>query len=195
MYQRLPNWVLGFHGTDEDTVKAILNSPNAHLAKSENDYDWLGRGIYFWENDPERALEFSATRMRWKKIKGKKPAVIGAVIDLGLCLNLFDQPALAELARAHEELAFDMNLMGVQMPTNDGKNKDRVFRRLDCAVIEHAHRLRTAKRVNLPAYQTVRSGFHEGQEAYPGSGFFNKNHIQIAVRDEGCVKGYFLPRA
>ena len=26
------------------------------LQPSENDYDWLGRGIYFWEHGPQRAL-------------------------------------------------------------------------------------------------------------------------------------------
>lgn len=36
MYQRLPSWVLGFHGTDAKTVKDILNSSTAHLRPSNN---------------------------------------------------------------------------------------------------------------------------------------------------------------
>lgn len=51
-YQRLPSWVLGFHGTDEETVTRILNDHKGHLNHSANDYDWLGGGVYFWENDP-----------------------------------------------------------------------------------------------------------------------------------------------
>lgn len=54
MYQRLPSWVLGFHGTHATTVKRILNSSTANLRPSKNDDDWLGDRIYFWENDPER---------------------------------------------------------------------------------------------------------------------------------------------
>ena len=90
LYQRLPSWILGFHGTDEETVHKILNDRKSHLRPSANEHDWLGGGIYFWENDPVRALSFSKERMKWKGIAGKKPAVIGAVIDLGLCLNFFD---------------------------------------------------------------------------------------------------------
>lgn len=191
MYRRLPNWVLGFHGTDATTVKKILCNPKGHLDPSENDYDWLGSGVYFWENDPERALKFAKERMKWLGIR-KKPAVIGAVIDLGLCLNLFDQVALAELNSAHQDFHFDMQLLGVPMPKNEG-GKDSLYRRLDCAVIEHVHRLR-AKSGKVAAYQTVRSGFLEGGALYEGSGFNAKNHIQIAVRNLSCIKGYFLPR-
>ncbi|AVS88059.1 hypothetical protein C8238_07220 [Paracidovorax avenae] len=191
MYRRQPNWVLGFHGTDVETVKKVLCNPKEHLTASENDYDWLGSGIYFWENDPERALQFAKERMKWKKIR-KKAAVIGAVIDLGLCLNLFDQSALSELKAAYDDFEFDMFLLDAPMPVNEG-GKDRLFRRLDCAVIEHVHRLRKSSQ-STPEYQTVRSGFHEGGEVYAGSGFQTKNHIQIAVRNRSCIKGYFLPR-
>lgn len=193
LYQRLPNWVLGFHGTDEDTVNSILNSGSKHLSASENNYDWLGGGIYFWENDPKRALEFAVERMKWKNITDKKPAVIGAVIDLGLCLNLFDQPALLEVRKARDEMVADFAVLELEPPKNDGNTKDRLLRRLDCAVVEYMHRLR--KQTGVPAYQSVRAGFHEGCELYPGSGFFTKNHIQIAVRDPAaCIKGYFLPQ-
>ncbi|QTD44580.1 hypothetical protein [Ottowia testudinis] len=192
MYQRLPSWVLGFHGTDEETVHKVLTDPKASLGASRNPYDWLGDGIYFWENDPQRAHAFAVERMKWKKISDKKPAVIGAVIDLGLCLNLFDQPALKELRDAHNVLATNMKVLGIDMPVNQGKSSDRLFRYLDKAVIEQAHNVREEQR--LPSYQTVRSGFHEGDEAYPGAGFRSKNHIQIAVRDAVCIKGYFLPR-
>lgn len=192
LYQRLPNWVLGFHGTDEDTVKAILNDAKGHLNSSANVHDWLGDGIYFWENDPSRALQFSKERMRWKKITDKKPAVIGAIIDLGLCLNLFEQPALDQLSIAYEEFSEDFRIMGEEIPVNapDGKLWSRD---LDCAVIDALHTLRADQ--GLPPYDSVRSAFQEGKPAFPGTEFRKKNHIQIAVRNKACIKGYFLPRS
>lgn len=193
MYQRLPNWVLGFHGTDEDTVHKILNNPRAHLNSSANVHDWLGGGIYFWENDPARALEFSKERMRWKKITDQKPAVIGAIIDLGLCLNLMERPSLEQLSIAYEVLCFDFEEMRRELPVNapDGKLWSRD---LDCAVIDTVHSLREDS--DLPEYHSVRSAFAEGDSAYEGTKFQLKNHIQIAVRrPEVCIKGYFLPRA
>ena len=66
MYQRLPSWILGFHGTDEETVHLALNGKK-NLEPSKNQWDWLGDGIYFWENDPERALEFAKQRFAWRK--------------------------------------------------------------------------------------------------------------------------------
>lgn len=195
MYQRLPSWVLGFHGTYEDIVQKALNDPKSHLRMSDNKYDWLGKGVYFWENDPVRAAQFIQEKMERERVTDRQPAVIGAVIDLGLCLNLFDQPALQELAEAHKQLQLDMAVLGLKMPENKGKDQDRMLRFLDRAVIENVHELRAGSMTPIPSYQTVRSGFHEGPEAYTGAWFKAKNHIQICVRDPACIKGFFLPRA
>lgn len=192
MYQRLPSWILGFHGTDQETVDKILNDHRGHLNSSANEHDWLGGGIYFWENDPVRALKFSKERMKWKGITDKKPAVIGAIIDLGLCLNLFDQPALIELKEAYDYFKKDFDSLEIPLPIN-GKDGKLWSRDLDCAVIEQVHGLR--KMGGLPKYDTVRSAFQEGKDVYPGTEFRLKNHIQIAVRDSSCIKGYFLPRS
>lgn len=117
MYQRLPSWVLGFHGTDAATVKRVLNSRTANLRPSNNDYDWLGDGAYFWENDPERAMSYVREKMR-RENDERKPAVIGAIIDLGFCMNLVDRPALLELQSAHDDLKEDSELLGFPMPVN-----------------------------------------------------------------------------
>jgi hypothetical protein len=193
-YQRLPSWVLGFHGTDSETAQKILSSSTSHLRSSTNGWDWLGEGIYFWENDPERAASFARERFRWKGIRDKKVAVVGAVIDLGLCLNLFDQPALVEMKAAYDSLASDFDVMGQDLPKNKGHSADLVERYLDQAVMTHLHALRRALPEEFEPYQTVRAGFLEGAELYPNTAFRTKNHIQIAVMDKNCIKGYFAPR-
>ena len=33
-----------------------------------------------------------------------------------------------------------------------------------------------------------------GNDLYPNAGFKEKNHIQIAIRNPNCIKGYFIPR-
>lgn len=194
-YQRLPSWVLGFHGCDESVGLGVLSSRNKHLKASTNDYDWLGGGIYFWENDPERAMQFArlGTGGRVTKGKIKKPFVVGAIIDLGLCCNLFDQPALQEMRRAHTAMAKLFTEFDLPMPSNGER---QLMRKLDREVIEYMHELR--ERVDgdkkLEKYQTVRAGFAEGDPLYPGTTICEQNHIQIAVRDPSCIKGYFLPR-
>jgi len=62
---------------------------------SSNDYDWLGDGIYFWEHNAQRAYDFAVMMSDQPHPSGqkiKKPAVVGAVINLGHCLNLLDRP-------------------------------------------------------------------------------------------------------
>jgi hypothetical protein len=187
----LPSWVLGFHGTDAETVNRVLNSQTAPLRPSKNDYDWLGEGVYFWENDPERAMSFITEKMKRDKDL-RQPAVIGAVIDLGFCMNLVDRPALLELKAAHDDMEADFKVLEQPLPRNEGPTDDLLRRFLDKAVFDHVHTLREDR--GLDEYQTVRSPFLEGKPLYENTFFKLKTHIQIAVRDHTCIKGYFLPR-
>ena len=52
LYSRRSNLVIGFHGCDQSVVEAVIAGKTELLA-STNDYDWLGNGIYFWENNEE----------------------------------------------------------------------------------------------------------------------------------------------
>lgn len=190
-YELLPGLLLGFHGTDESTAEKVL-AGKEHLSGSNNDYDWLGNGIYFWEYSPERALEFatsSLTKSKQTKGKIKDPAVVGAVIDPGVCLNLLEASALQQLKTAYDLLK---SHRGDEMPENKG-GVDMLIRHLDCAVIETVHLLRAfpMNDITLPAYDTVRGAFWEGAELYPSAGFKEKNHVQICVRNPDCIKGYF----
>jgi len=199
IYQRLPGLVLGFHGCEQDTAIKLLTREIKHLKPSANHYDWLGNGIYFWENDPLRAWEFAQDRharfQPGERGHIKKPSVIGAVIDLGLCLNLTDRRALDEVRQAHELLRQATHASGKQLPVNMGK--DLGARNLDRAVIETVHVMRQHTQApdgtNLAPYDTVRSPFPEGSPLYDGAGFQSQTHIQIAVRNTDCIKGYFLP--
>ena len=44
-----------------------------------------------------------------------------------------------------------------------------------------------------PEYDSVRGPFLEGEPIYEGAGFRSHSHIQICVRKEACIKGYFRP--
>jgi hypothetical protein len=200
VYKRLPGIVLGFHGCDEKVGEDLLRGGTKHLSISSNDYDWLGSGIYFWENDPQRALEFAEQAVdnpHLTKGKIQKPFVVGAVIDLGLCLNLLDRSSLQELESAYGLFKMVSEVKKAPMPQNKGVDLGARF--LDRAVLEFLHKTRerlttSAKsRGKYSPYQTVRGAFWEGGELYPTSGFGKKNHIQIAVRDPMSIKGYFRP--
>ena len=107
------------------------------------DYDWLGHGIYFWENNETRALQYAYEMLKRGSLSVTEPAVIGAVIDLGYCMDLTDSLYLGELKEAYNALVDACNLMGINLPQNVdvGKSTDKLMRRLDCAVIEIAHQI------------------------------------------------------
>lgn len=183
--------VLGFHGCDRAVGEAVLADGGLHLWKSENDYDWLGGGIYFWENDPQRALEFAQyvnQNPRVSKGKIEEPFVVGAVIDLGLCCNLLDRKALQEIAASYDVLEVVAQATGDALPTN---SKDRLLRKLDCLVIENMHKMRRDQ--NAEEYDTVRGAMWEGGPLFTGAAIEEQNHVQIAVRSTSCIKGYFRP--
>jgi hypothetical protein len=74
----------------------------ANLKPSAEDYDWLGSGIYFWADSPERAWDWANDRPGSEKIR--RPFVVGAVIYPGLCLNLaYDGAGFRE--KTHIQLA------------------------------------------------------------------------------------------
>ena len=178
LYKFQPSFVLGFHGCDKSVAERVLaGAGKPHLRRSTNHYDWLGNGIYFWESSPQRAMEwaeFVRDNPSVSSGKVKAPAVVGAIIDLGLC-GLLSQASTSA---------------GVPMPTNAG-GRDKPRRQLDCAVIEFMHTIRQAE--GLTPYDTIRSVFSEGDNLYPGTLFTEKSHIQLVVRDERRIRGYFRP--
>jgi hypothetical protein len=193
LYQNQPAFVLGFHGCDAAIANKIV-SGEEHVLQSNKLYDWLGSGAYFWESSPHRAMEWAeemAKRPSTNPRRVQTPAVVGAIIDLGNCCNLFDSAALDELRNAWEILDLICMPDGSPMPVNKGETPDRLGRYLDRAVIEFMHQLR--EQGGLPAYDTVRAAFPEGGDLYPQAGFTARSHIQIAVRNSKCIKGYFKP--
>lgn len=197
MYSTRSGLILGFHGCDKSVAEDILNN-KTELNFSINSYDWLGHGIYFWENSPSRAMEF-AKFLRDHPSKSKKPiqepSVIGAVINLGHCLDLLDYQMLSTLKITYDVFKQAMEKQGKKLPENKnvGSSKDLLLRELDCAVIETVHEISSSKTGNN--FDSVRGVFWEGDTIYPYAGFREKDHIQICIRNPNCIKGYFLPRS
>lgn len=193
LYSQHPHLQIGFHGCDKSIADAVLNGKE-DLKASRNAYDWLGHGIYFWENNAERAMQWAIEQSKRPNSHIKNPAVIGAVLDLGYCFDLMDNKWLKELRKAYDTFVYLSRVTETEMPQNkpiNGSN-DILLRNLDCAVIMTAHKLNEVS--DEKAFDSVRGVFGEGAELYPNAGFREKNHIQICVCNPNCIKGYFLPR-
>lgn len=179
--------VLAYHGCDAGVAERLLGGEP--FRRSENDYDWLGAGVYFWEHGVDRALQFARDQQRRGRIG--EPAVVGALVQLGTCFDLMDTAFTRELTPAYRQYCNLLARSGTRLPRNAGSLPDKKLRRLDCSVLNYY--LDWLQGLGM-TFDTVRCGFTEGERAFPGSGIFRESHIQIAVRNPACILGVFRPR-
>ena len=107
LYSRRSNLVIGFHGCDKTVVDAVV-AGKTDLLSSTNDYDWLGNGIYFWENNEERAWQ-------WAKYLQELKDAYKFMVEL------------------YKESGLEL-----PQNTSIGKSTDLLIRKLDCAVVQTA---------------------------------------------------------
>jgi len=192
VYKHYPSIVFGFHACEKETAEKLIND-GQRLSPSDNDYDWLGSGMYFWKNSVHRARKFGEELISRGQLKN--PVVVGAAINLGYCLDLLDSESLSLLRNSYRNLVSTLKAAGKPVPINKSstisKTDDLLLRNLDCATINFLHFL--LKESKEQAYDSVRGVFWEGESLYPNAGFKEKNHIQLCIRNPNCIKGYFWP--
>jgi len=182
-------YILGYHGCDAEVARSIT-SGKEDLKPSQNKYDWLGHGAYFWEDGYDRALRWAKEQTERSGSKIKKPAVLGAIIDLGSCLDLIQVEFLDLVSDAHNRMLELFDEIEQSPPVNSGP--EMRLRNLDCAVFQALHEFRALEK--KAPFDTVRAFFVEGTPLCPSSGIRQLDHIQICVRNKKSIVGYFLPR-
>lgn len=164
--------VIGYHGTSGAKADEIIR---VGFKTSANRYDWLGRGIYFFEEDESRAARWA--REHWPK----DPAIVGAAIDLTNVVDLFDHDAAAalrDLARVTDE---SFTKRRTALPRNKGGRHD-----FDCLIV---NLFCEALEQNGSHAPVVRGSFEEGELIHPNSSLRDLTHIQLAVRDPRAILG------
>jgi len=177
--------VIGYHGCDLKVATDVV-ARKSSLAPGPWKYDWLGAGVYFWEDDPKLAWGWARHTAKRRPELIQAPAVVGAVIELRDCLNLVQTGTSKILLAAYQALVQEVERAGGHMPVNE--HEERRF--LDHAVFETLHELR--RREGLASFSAVRALFQSGEPVFPGGGVRKWDHIQICVRDAGVVEGCFL---
>lgn len=169
--------IYGYHGTSQMKAASILTNG---FRASDNDYDWLGTGIYFFQDAPLRAKQWATQQ------HPENPAVICAIIKLDNCIDLFDigwQPLLKNVYNLFVQQYLDTER---RLPQ---QNPDRSkAHRLDCAFFNFATEL---IRQEQPI-DSVRAAFMEGDRLFPDSAIFDLAHIQIAIRNPDLIKECYL---
>jgi hypothetical protein len=186
--------VIGYHGCDESVRDQLVDRSLPHLFQSKNPYDWLGDGIYFFENDYDRALHFANMAARYpnkKLTRGRidTPSVVGAVIRLGTCWDLSTTSGMQLFKNVHAR----MTEVGIQPKHNkaaDANDEDLILRPFDRAIINTGNALFDSER---QSYDSMRALYSQGKSVIDGSGFKELTHVQIAIRNPRCILGYFTP--
>jgi hypothetical protein len=201
---RLSNFVVGYHGTDEQVVEDLL-AQRTKLEPSPRGYDWLGDGIYFWEDDPDRAMWW-AERTHEESVKAnqgpfrlpvkiEKPAVVGATIYLGECLNLAYEDNQLLMNDVYHEVAFRYDRQNFSLPTNDF-----FYRNLDCLIVNETcrrYQLDTGTRIDsvrgvfLGPVDTAEPTRH--RTPYQGALIASETYKIVCVRSRRCIVEYFRP--
>jgi hypothetical protein len=166
--------IYGYHGTSQARAANILK--HGFLA-SDNDYDWLGTGIYFFQDAPIRAKQWAT------KQHPNDPAVLRAVIDLDNCIDLFDigwQPLLKSLYNPFVE---QWRTTNQPLPRQDPDRSKA--HRLDCSFLNYSIELLSRQDLLI---ESVRAAFMEGERLFPDSAIFDLAHIQIAIRNPSLIK-------
>lgn len=185
MHRLSAGFILGYHGCARPVADRLLGGEA--FAYSANDYDWLGQGIYFWEANPLRGLEFAMEALR-RRHSDDDPCVIGAVIEYGNCLDLTTSVGIRLVQRGFSSLKASAEAAGRPLPRNSS-DRDHLRRNLDCVVIERVHEFLLEG--GAPPFDTAKGVFTEGTPAYEGGAILEKTHIQIAVRNPAVIKGVF----
>ena len=176
--------VLAYHGCSKETAHELLGGSLFRLSNQR--WDWLGNGAYFWEWDAVRAYQWA------EEFRTGEESLVGAAIELGNCLDLTTQRGTQAVEAAYASYKDLQTLRGEAMLENkdikDRKPGDLALRFLDRAVIQHLHG--NLAQIGVE-YDTVRALFPEGEELYPKAGFWKKTHVQIAVRKVEQIRGVF----
>lgn len=174
---RAPDRIVGYHGCSLPAAQAILAGESP--VPSNNPYDWLGKGVYFWEYAPTRALEWARRRF------ADQAAVLEADVVLGHCLNLLDAEHADAVQATYRAVVEEKTIPLAYLPENSSRGRhelDRMVVEVHCAF----------SALLATPFDTVRGAFPEGVPLYPGSKILTRTHVQIAVRDVHCIQNWCL---
>ncbi len=182
---RIGGRVVGYHGTTATCARNILRDgfePSTHA------WDWLGKGIYFFEENRDRAVAWTPLSER-KPRRGPKAhrVVLGALIDLNGAMDLTEPYTASVLTLTAKGLEAVFAKDGRPLPKNDTAGR----RYFDKILIDSHCFIREKEGSPVPV---VRGVFEEGELVHPHSSIRALSHVQLAVRDPAAILGVWRER-
>lgn len=199
--------VVAYHGTVEEYAFSIVEkkrSPEYWLV-SDNAYDWLGPGIYFFQDAPLRALLYAekrADQLRQAKGVDHQPAVIRARFKLGVCLDFLDADTAGYVRFVHALMVADGHAPELPSQTSfeprtgprrrlrilEGQYRGagNILHLLDREVMKYA--IEYLNEYENLRIDSIRCAFVDGYPLYSSSWLFDLAHVQLCVLNVGnCI--------
>lgn len=184
----MPLTVCGFHGTTSDKAEAVQQAKDFRL--STNPWDWLGNGVYFFQDAFDRAKEWAELMVEKRAAPNIRPAVLSASIELTDCLDFLDLDAAKIVTKVHPLFEAALQNSGeklTQKPLivsggiiHSGEGKFGL-NKYDCRLINWITEKYMCEKGLVVS--SVRAAFIEGKAIHDTSHIFSKTHVQIAVRN------------
>jgi hypothetical protein len=170
-------WLNGYHGTSRSRAETILTEG---FRPSTNGYDWLGTGVYFWQDAPNHARYWA------RQNYPQEPVVIKSRLRLdSTCIDLLDMPHIDNpnfWADSYNEFLGMYRRAGRSLPT---QNPDIPGKRyLDCSFLDYL----INSVFGFDPRGAIRSAFIEGERIFPNSAIFDRSHVQISIIDLSLIE-------
>jgi hypothetical protein len=162
------------HPVEQEAHPALASRPIFRTRQSGGRFGWLGDGVYFWEYAPKQAWWW--TRDQRKNVN---PAVVGAMIRLGNCLDLLDPENVRWLKSVHDDMIEKSRRAGIPVPKNV-----RDKRNLDCAILNWVYSLSDDTAMPVETCRGVYVPTDKAKRVWRGSWIYEEAHIQVCVRSQ-----------
>jgi len=175
--------VVGFHGTTRELAERIVTT--GAFTPSQNDDDWLGHGIYFWEYAPLYAYQWAIRR----HARHSEIAVIGAMIRLGHCFDLLDPENADQLVKTKDLLVKTLRHDHIRIPRNYNARKY-----LDCAVFQNFYQVQQDQGVAVDTARAVYVPTGGNKRLWERSWLHRETHVQLCVRNADNILGVWIAK-
>lgn len=154
---------IGYHGTSKEAADLILKSNYFYSSRDEE--EWLGEGVYFFEDDSLQALDWCK---KVKKFNGY--CILKSDIEAEKVVNMIDKKTYREFSELSK------HIKGKYKTRSDHKP-----RKLINSVIFNIM-------YNIEKYDIVRAAFPIMTEEVADRSNIVPMQIQLCVRNKECIK-------
>lgn len=150
---------IGYHGTSPQNAQSILKNKEFKISNKEN--EWLGPGVYFFEDDIYQAINFCR-----KARKMKEFIVLKSLLKGNIIIDLVNTENYRWFMKIHEKIK--------------NKNKYKNKKLLNSIVLNIMYQLKP--------YDIVRCIFEVPKTDYLYKTNIRPYQIQLCVRNKKCIK-------